>query len=935
MKKLYFLLISLFYIASFSQSLEAEIHEINYQTGVNPQYLQKYNDQIIFWTGDLWGYDFTSKKSKLIKKIYPYTPPFSSNPQFTLFKNKVYFLVEVASKTELWVTDGTEQGTQKVFGFPENYVTEITADENKIFITERNNVYISDGTSSGTKLLKQMEGQTLETKAFKFNSHFIFAAKNSNYSNELWITNSIDETTTKIKIAGTEDPLYIHTTLKFFNLNETALFNAQNASGTQTGLWSLDLSTKKAQFIYPTRVLTSGEVINDKLVFMGNTIENGGNLFATDGTTANTQVLHPTMHFAISGDGELGLQKLGNSVYFFSNVPERNRLWKTDGSVTGTVATEVVIPNDFKGGILKYFPLNEMILLENSGHTRFYLMDQFENLTPLGENRLSNAVEIIDRMIFPYENEKYGKELFQYNLETKQISLFKDTKHEQGSIPINAVATADNSLIFTGYDKPYNNQLYKIKKKGDQPEVITISNSIYPNVPAGDLFKVGNYYYIKPNSYTSQIVKTNGEEAGTKKMNLPPNTDVDQYSSFGNLNDESLIITTYYIGNDRLIRVFKNDLNSETLELIKEIPTGSTLSRTKSIYYNGSIYFKVLTAVNTIEIWKTDGTTTGTMIAFSIDDEEYYNNGPEFLTVFKGQLLVAKNRRLFSYNSVNNNISEIEFPVDEWGSGQWNISDNTIEVDGKLYMLSENSYGSIIKFENLETPPTRIFSANNMGNFTNFKKCGNQLYVGNGPIENKNNHLWSVNLMTDNTKEILTNVASNPISDLTCVTDYLYFRRENSNQIWRTNGTVESITSLPINVLNEEQIIDTDEILKLTSLDNSLYFVAKTQTSGEELYSVTTELPVYLNTGNVNSGAQKLKVILYPNPASSFIKIKETADAKVDTYRIFDFTGRLVSSGKYNNKNQEIDVIQLKIGNYLIEVTTESGARFSQQFIKK
>ena len=195
--------------------------------------------------------------------------------------------------------------------------------------------------------------------------------------------------------------------------------------------------------------------------------------------------------------------------------------------------------------------------------------------------------------------------------------------------------------------------------------------------------------------------------------------------------------------------------------------------------------------------------------------------------------------------------------------------------------------------------------------------------------------MWSININNNSYKEIIANNSTSAVSNLTCINNYLYFTKENSSKIWRTNGTAESTITLPVNVVNEEQILDTDQILKLVNLENTLYFVAKTKTSGEELYAVATELPIYLNTGNVKSDAQKLKLILYPNPASSFIKIKEIGNLKVETYTIFDFSGRLITSGKYTSENQIIDVSQLNAGNYLIEITTKNGTRFSQQFIKK
>ena len=934
MKKIYILFLSVFFMAAHSQSLEAEIFEINHQTGSNPQYLQKYNDQLIFWTGDLWKYDFTTKKSTLIKKIFPYTPQFSSNPQFTLFKNKVYFLVDISSITQLWSTDGTESGTSKIFDFPDDYVTQITADENKIFITERNNVYISDGTAAGTKLLKQMEGQTLETKAFKFESNFIFAAKNTNYSNELWITNSVDDATAKIKIEGTENPLYIHTTLNCFNLNGNLLFYAQNAEGTQQGLWSLNKLTKKAKFIFYTRGADKGEILNDQLIFFGNTVENGANLFVTDGTVGNTNVLSSQMHFTSGSQDEIGLQRLGNYVYFFPRTGERNRLWKTDGTLAGTVATSVLIPNDFAANIIKYYPVNQRMMIENSGHTSFYLMDQFENLSTMGQNRLDNAIEDENTLIFPFYNKKFGQELFEYNFDTKTIQLFNDTKHEAGSNPLNIVANGNQNLIFTATDGEFGNQFYKIQAKGEIPQILKSSNVTQSLIPAGNLFKVGTYHYVKPENYSGTIAKTNGQAENTKILNLPGYTTVENYSSFGNLKDEALIIATYNSSNDRKIQVFKNDIGSDYFELLKEIPTGSTISKSTAVSYNGSVYFTVYTADYKTEIWKTDGTSAGTKLAFNIPDDPYYSNMPRFLQAYDNHLLIAKNNRFWSYESSAGELKEIPFPQDEWGMGQWNISENMIEIEGKLYFLSQNGFGKVYKLDNMQSVPKVILSSNDMNIFSDFKKCGNQLYFGSGNNQ-KINNLWSINLQDDSSNPIITKNSNFQISDLTCANNYLYYRKASSNQIWRTNGTAASTIALPITVSNEEQIAGDDEILRLIEFQNSLYFVAKTKTSGEELYGVTTPLPVYLNVGDATPASQKIKLMLYPNPASAFVKIKGASELRIETFKIYDLTGRLVSSGKYISENQNIDISKLSSGNYIIEVTTLNGSQFAQKFIKK
>ncbi|WP_027377110.1 T9SS type A sorting domain-containing protein [Kaistella palustris] len=944
MKKIYILFLSLFYTFNFSQQLDAELYEINYQSGLDARNLFKYNDQILFagaqndlspgyWNGnhELWTYNFTTKKTTLLKELVPYaTSPFGHDPQFLLFKGKSYFLAEISSKYELWETDGTPNGTKKVFGFPDNYVMQMTSNAEKIIITGNKTVYISDGSPAGTQLLMPTEGE-LEKKPFPFQNYFVFAAKNAAYKNELYLTDGSEAGTFKIKSYDTNDQLTVHVDLDCYILNGQLFFYGGDSTGVRNGLWALDNATKKAKFIFKTNGVNSGKVLNNRLIFFGNTATDGNNLFATDGTAENTKALSSTMHFANSVNEGTGLQILGNSVYFFANTNERSRLWKTDGTAAGTVSTNAVIPDYSRPNFLKYFPENKLLLLENSSHNLFYLLDENLNVTALDQTRLHDAVEKDNKLIFNLYTKKYGLELSQFNPATSEISLLKDSQHEVGSFPVNIHTTAQNSLIFTANDGEFGNQFYTIKNKGELPQVIKQSPS-WSSIPEGDFFKVGTYYYVKPSVYTSALAKTNGDGSHTQFLALPQT--FDKYATFGNLKDEALIIATYNSYPERTIRVWKNEVGSETIELIREIPTGPTVEAAKSISYKGNVYFTVYTADYKTQIWKTDGTSAGTKIAFDIPDIPYYSNVPRFLQVFDGQLLVAKDNKLWAYNDDNQQVKPIPFPTNDWGYSDWNVSDNTLIDDGKLYILSQLGYGSVFRFNDLQSEPTNLLSANFFATETSFKKCGNQIYVGNGTYGDKMRVLWSINSASGNAKEIINYNEAASISNLTCAKNYLYFLRENDTQVWRTNGTAASTVALSLNVLNEEQIAADDHLLKLHAYDDSLYFVAETKTSGAELYIVKTELPIYLSTGDT-ANSSKIKLILYPNPASSYINVKGNPTAALETYTVFDMTGKRISAGKYNDQNQAVDISGLSAGNYILEITTKNGSRYSQNFIKK
>lgn len=76
----------------------------------------------------------------------------------------------------------------------------------------------------------------------------------------------------------------------------------------------------------------------------------------------------------------------------------------------------------------------------------------------------------------------------------------------------------------------------------------------------------------------------------------------------------------------------------------------------------------------------------------------------------------------------------------------------------------------------------------------------------------------------------------------------------------------------------------------------------------------------------------EISFILYPNPATSFIKV-ETTDL-IQSYRIFASNGVLQKAGEINDFRSEIDVQGLKPGIYFIELKVGSQA-YRSKFIKQ
>ncbi|WP_294287804.1 T9SS type A sorting domain-containing protein [uncultured Chryseobacterium sp.] len=84
-----------------------------------------------------------------------------------------------------------------------------------------------------------------------------------------------------------------------------------------------------------------------------------------------------------------------------------------------------------------------------------------------------------------------------------------------------------------------------------------------------------------------------------------------------------------------------------------------------------------------------------------------------------------------------------------------------------------------------------------------------------------------------------------------------------------------------------------------------------------------------LATGEV--AAEPKKVVLYPNPAKETFTFKSAE--KIKNVDIYEATGRKVKSVKIDGK--EINISELKSGNYYLEITLKDGSTVFEQLIKK
>ncbi|MDP5201394.1 ELWxxDGT repeat protein [Flavobacterium sp. DG2-3] len=139
----------------------------SFRTHNDKQEFTVINDALYFSANDgvngfeLWKSDGTEAGTFMVKDIYPGGYNYASDPrEFVSLNNSIYFIANDYSGTSLWKTNGTPSGTTKVISLNDMRVLKVA--NNKLLIIAEtsgttygpHDLWVSDGTSSGTKHIK-------------------------------------------------------------------------------------------------------------------------------------------------------------------------------------------------------------------------------------------------------------------------------------------------------------------------------------------------------------------------------------------------------------------------------------------------------------------------------------------------------------------------------------------------------------------------------------------------------------------------------------------------------------------------------------------------------------------------------------------------------------------------------------------------------------
>ncbi|MGN6267152.1 MAG: hypothetical protein ACTHM5_15845, partial [Ginsengibacter sp.] len=262
-------------------------------------------------------------------KQYAFNVKIDQDLGIGLLNNKIYFAgVDATHGTELWETDGTQTGTKLVQDFVAGTNSSLPADfvqyKGDLYFTDSSSVgrelYKLSGTNGAISLLKDINPgipNAFDKNSADFqisNGLLYFVADNGTSGKELWVTNGTSAGTKLLKDISTGSA---STSFSQFITPGTQLIFTVVTPDYSMDLWKTDGTNTSLIYSFNVPFSAFGAfglmVFNKKIYFAGTDLVNGTELWSTDGNSAS--MVKDIFPGSNSGEPNSSTPLLFNSVF--------------------------------------------------------------------------------------------------------------------------------------------------------------------------------------------------------------------------------------------------------------------------------------------------------------------------------------------------------------------------------------------------------------------------------------------------------------------------------------------------------------------------------------------------------------------------------------------------------------------------------------------
>ena len=476
-----------------------------------------------------------------------------------------------------------------------------------------------------------------------------FAASDATHGPELWKTDGTATGTVMLTDSLTNDFGGVWPE-NFTNVDGTLFFTASDEDHGQE-LWKSDGTAAGTVMVKDIMLGTGGANIghlaamDGKLYFSADDGNSGQELWVSDGTRSGTKAVTDINTTAAGADSNPSfLVSAAGTLYFAANDGVNgNELWKSDGTATGTEMVE-----DINGGVGNSNPQRLTVM----GPKVYFAADDWWNgnelwvsdgtpggtrivkdINPTGASVFANEPWVVmgSDVFFSVNDGTNGLQLWKTDGTEPNTSVVKliNATAPAGAEP-SSLAVAGNTLFFAATDTVHGPQLWKTDGTETGTQIVT---NYFVERPE-EITAVGTTVFFAAKDDAAgftQLWKSTGLPGGTEKL-----TDTFEPWFWGLFGGEpaqlmNLNGTLLFHANDGVhgYDAWKSDGTVAGTTLLKDVNTATedgmwgVLWGTEAVAFKGETYFGATDGDHGGQLWKTDGTNSGTVMV-----TDFFANSP-------------------------------------------------------------------------------------------------------------------------------------------------------------------------------------------------------------------------------------------------------------------------------------------------------------------
>jgi ELWxxDGT repeat protein len=764
----------------------------------------------------------------------PFVP--STDPMWITECNGLAYYVPQSESLgkELWVSDGTRAGTRLVkdiaWGKADSYPTDFTNVNGTLYFTATTpangrELWRSDGTAAGTVLVRGLRAGAASSNPrylTNVNGTLFFTADDGTHGQELWTSDGTKAGTklvTDLRAGATGTSFQeaeASNGLLYFVAAVDGKRSLCRSDGTAAGTFVV------ADSGIVLRSLTSS---GQSLFFVRDTDGSGRELWKTTGTAASTQLV-ANIRPGNADSNPSRLVDVGGTLFFTADDGQRGLdLWKSDGTAGGT---KLVRDLD---GVIGYSSS-----LVNVAGTLFFSDGERSSLWR-SDGSWAGTYRIADEGLNDLHSLiSIGSTAYFSAFGTAGRELWKSDGTSAGTVLVKDIRPG---IYFDWYGVPQG-------PYGSDPRWLTpVAGKLVfaADDGLGDLSR---------SSATYHLWISDGTETGTHIVDdLDRRTQSGDARPLGHLNGKLIVTASDDRGAHTLYSTDGTAAGTKPIHSPDD-PEGGAESPYNFTVVGGLGYFTAFEAdsyVYPLELWRTDGTTGGTVSLTDFNVGDYYRgSGPHSVTDLNGKVLfVGAGDR--GYGSPMSDL----WTTDGTKAGTTMVKN--VEVTSTLARLGNFVYfGAATDGDNyelwwsdgteagtqlLKDIRTKAGSGSRPDELT---ILGNKLvFTADDGVHGL--ELWSSDGTAAGTallRDLEPGVAGSRVANLTVVGDKIYFTTLKSNgamSLWKTDGTATGTVRIAgIGLAHRPYSGYFDPFNPLTNVNGTLFFVSSRDGHGFELW---------------------------------------------------------------------------------------------------